>query len=203
MIFLPLSVFILQLFYWGFLKLKYFFKIFKESIIIVIFSSIMGLISGTLLSTNEKVLYAIPIILLLLPALNSLIGDFSIILISRLTTHLYIGTIPPKIQKTERLKKDFYGLLISVFISVLCLILLGYGIAIISKIKIVNPILIILAIIMTVTILFLLLFIVIFIYCIYLFKKGRDPNNFLIPFITSLVDLLSPLFLIIFIQTFI
>lgn len=163
----------------------------------------MGLISGTLLSTNSKVLYAIPIILLLLPALNSLIGDFSIILISRLTTHLYIGTIPPKIQKSERLKKDFYGLLISVFLSVLCLIVLGYGVAIIIKIKIVNPILIIFTIIMTVIILFLLLFVFIFIYSIYLFKKGRDPNNFLIPFTTSLVDFLSPFCLILIIQIFI
>ncbi|KKM78703.1 hypothetical protein LCGC14_1357330 [marine sediment metagenome] len=163
----------------------------------------MGLISGTFLSTNIKVLKAIPIILLLLPALNSLIGDFSIILISRLTTHLYIGTIPPKIQKTERLKKDFYGLLLSVFISVLCLIVLGYGIAIISEIKIINPILIILTIIMTVIILFLLLFIFLFICSIYLFKKGKDPNNFLIPFCTSLIDFLSPLVLIMFIQIFI
>ena len=59
----------------------------------------------------------------------------------------------------KRLKKDFYGILISVFISVICLIALGYGIAIISKVEIVNPVLIILAIIMTVFILFLLLFI--------------------------------------------
>lgn len=166
-------------------------------------SSIMGLISGTFLSTNQKVLYALPIILLLLPALNSLIGDFAIILISRLTSHLYIGIIPPKIQKTERLKKDLYGLLISVFISVICLIIIGYIIALISKIKIVNPVLVILVIIMTVIILFLFLFIFLFMYCIYLFKKGRDPNNFLIPFVTSLIDLLSPFCLILFIQIFI
>ena len=81
--------------------MKYFMKIFKESLIIVILSSLMGILSGTLLSTNEEILYILPIILLILPALNSLIGDISTVLISRLTTHLYIGTIPPKIQKSE------------------------------------------------------------------------------------------------------
>ncbi|MBY8986549.1 MAG: hypothetical protein KGD65_15870, partial [Candidatus Lokiarchaeota archaeon] len=64
-------------------------KIFKESIIIVIISSLLGLISGTLLSFNEDLLYTVPVMLLMLPALNSLIGDISTVLVSRLTTHLY------------------------------------------------------------------------------------------------------------------
>ena len=69
--------------------MDYFKKIFKESIIIVIISSILGLISGTILSENQDVLYSFPIILLILPSLNSLIGDISTVLISRLTSHLY------------------------------------------------------------------------------------------------------------------
>jgi len=65
--------------------MEYFKKIFKESIIIVIISSFMGLISGTVLSSNERILYSFPIILLILPSLNSLIGDISTVLSSRLT----------------------------------------------------------------------------------------------------------------------
>jgi hypothetical protein len=56
----------------------------------------MGLFSGTLLSNNEEILYTFPIILLVLPSLNSLIGDISTVLISRLTSHLYLGTLSPK-----------------------------------------------------------------------------------------------------------
>ena len=91
-------------------------KIFKESIAIVIVSSLLGLFSGTILSTNEKILYTIPILLLILPALSSIVGDISTVLISRLTAHLYIGTIPPKIQKSKRLKEDFLGLIIITFL---------------------------------------------------------------------------------------
>jgi len=78
--------------------MDYFKKVFKESILIIIISSLMGLLSGTVLSINQRILYALPIILLILPALNSLVGDMSTVSVSRLTTHLYIGIIPPKLK---------------------------------------------------------------------------------------------------------
>ena len=183
--------------------MEYFKKIFKESIIIVIVSSFMGLISGTILSSNERILYSFPIILLILPSLNSLIGDISTVLSSRLTSHLYIGTIPPKIQKSDRLKEDFYGLLITILLSLIALIVLGYSMGIATGIEIVNPVLIIIILLITILLLFVSLFIFLFISAIYIFKQGKDPNNFLIPFVTSLADFLTPLFLIIFIQIFI
>ena len=183
--------------------MKYFWKIFKESIIIVIISSLMGLISGTLLSSNETLFYTVPIMLLVLPALNSLIGDISTVLVSRLTTHLYIGTLQPKIQKSERLKEDFYGLLITLLLSLGALIFLGYLVSVISGIEIVNPLLITLIMCITVLLIFAIMFLLAFVSAIVLFKRGMDPNNFLIPLITSLADFLTPLFLIIFIIIFI
>ncbi|MFW9874136.1 MAG: magnesium transporter [Candidatus Thorarchaeota archaeon] len=183
--------------------MKYLMKIFKESIIVVIISSLFGLFSGTILSSNEEILYTIPILLLILPALNSLIGDISTVLVSRLTTHLYIGTILPKIQKSKRLKEDFYGLLITLLLSLLFLIFLGYSIGIISGVKFVNPLIMILIITVTVLIIFLMMFILLFIGAIFLFKCGMDPTNFLIPFITSLADFLTPLFVILLIVIFI
>jgi len=163
----------------------------------------MGLVSGTLLSSNEEILYTIPIMLLLIPALNSLIGDMSTVLVSRLTTHLYIGTLPPQVRKSDRLKEDFYGLLITLLLSLTALLFLGYLVGVISGIRIVNPILMISIILLTVLIIFFVLFITLFIGAIFLFKRGMDPNNFLIPFVTSLADFLTPLFLILFMINFI
>ena len=183
--------------------MDYFKKVFKESIIIVVISSIMGLFSGTLLSINEKIIYAIPIILLILPSLNSLIGDISTVLVSRLTTHLYVGSIPPKFQKSERLIEDFIGLLITILLSLIVLIFLGYIIGITAGVNIINPFLIIFIIILTILSLFFCLFIFLLVSSIYLFNKGKDPSNILIPFVTSLADFLTPLLLIIFIIIFI
>jgi len=183
--------------------MKYFKKIFKESIIIVMISSILGLFSGIVLSNSEEILYAIPVILLILPALNSLIGDISIVLVSRLTTHLYIGDLSPKIEKSDRLKENFLGLLFTTLLSSLFLIILGFSIGLSTGIKYINPFIIILIIFMTVIIIFLLMFIILFISAIFLFNRGNDPNNLLIPFLTSFIDFLTPLMLIIFITIFI
>ncbi len=163
----------------------------------------MGLFSGTLLSNNKEILYTFPIILLVLPSLNSLIGDISTVLISRLTSHLYLGTLSPKIQVSDRLKQDFYGLLMTILLSLVALISLGYLFGIITGIEIVNPLLIISIIIITILILFGLMFVLLFISSIFIFKKGKDPNNFLIPMVTSLADFLTPMFIIILIQIFI
>ena len=183
--------------------MNYYLRIIKESIAIVILSSILGLFSGVLLSSNEAILYTIPIILLILPSLNSLIGDISTILVSRLTSNLYIGTIPPKVQKSERLKQDFFGLLITLLLSLAFLIVLGYALALSTGIKVFNPFLIIFVLLLTILLLFIIMFITMFISSIILFKRGNDPNNFLIPLLTSLADFLTPLFLIMFIIIFI
>ena len=108
--------------------MDYFKKIIKESVLIVIISSIMGLISGTFLSVNQQILYSFPIILLILPSLNSLIGDISTVLTSRLSSHLYLGNLPPKIQKNDVLRQDFYGLLITILLSLVALIIIGYAV---------------------------------------------------------------------------
>lgn len=163
----------------------------------------MGLFSGTLLSNNKEILYTFPIILLVLPSLNSLIGDISTVLISRLTSHLYLGTLSPKIQVSDRLKQDFYGLLMTILLSLVALISLGYLLGSATGIEIVNPLLIISIIIITILILFGLMFVLLFISSIFIFKKGKDPNNFLIPLVTSLADLLTPMLILIFIQIFI
>jgi len=162
----------------------------------------MGLISGSLLSINEDLLYTIPIMLLIIPALNSLIGDISTVLVSRLTTHLYIGTLPPKIQKSKRLIEDLYGLIITLLLSLISLLFIGYLVGIISGIRIVNPLLMIFVISITILLIFSIMFITLFIGAIFLFKRGKDPNNFLIPFVTSLADFLTPFFLILFLIMF-
>lgn len=182
--------------------MDYFKKILKESILIVMISSIIGLISGTFLSVNKEILYSFPIILLILPSLNSLIGDISTVLTSRLSSHLYLGNLSPKIQKSDVLRKDFYGLGITILLSLIALIIIGYAVGFATDIQIVNPLLIIAVIMLTIVILFGMIFILLFTSSIFLFRRGKDPNNFLIPLTTSLLDFLTPLLLILFIYLF-
>jgi len=183
--------------------MKYFKKILKESIIIIIITTLFGIFSGSVLSANEKILYTFPIILLILPSFNDLIGDISTILVNRLTTALYLGTIPAKIQKSEKLREDLLGLFFTILICLSFLIVIGYIIGYISNIQIINPFIIIFIIILTAIVNFSIMFTILLISSIFLFKRGKDPNNFLIPFITTLADFLTPSFLILFILIFI
>ncbi|MEJ2248697.1 MAG: magnesium transporter [Candidatus Lokiarchaeota archaeon] len=114
------------------------------------------------------------------PALNSLVGDISTVLVSRLTTHLYIGTISPKIETSDRLKQDFLGLFITIILSLTFLLIIGYCFALGTNVTIVNPLLISGVVILAILILFFTLFIFLFIASIFLFQRGKDPNNFLI-----------------------
>jgi len=183
--------------------MDYFQKIFKESLVVVMISSIMGLFTGTFLSFNNQILYSFPVILLILPSLNSLIGNIATVLISRLSSHLYIGNLSPKIQKSPVLKNDFYGLLITILLSLVALIIIGYAVGLATGIQIINPLLIITVIMLAILILFGSIFIFLFTSSIFLFRKGKDPNNYLIPLTTSLLDFLTPLLLIVLIYLFI
>jgi cation transporter-like permease len=88
-------------------------------------------------------------------------------------------------------------------LSLIALISLGYMLGSVTGIDIINPLLIISILSITVLILFGLMFVFLFMGSILIFRKGKDPNNFLIPMVTSLADFLTPLFIIILIQLFI
>ncbi len=94
-------------------------------------------------------------------------------------------------------------MLITLVLSLFALIFLGYLVSVTSGIQIVNPLVIFLIVCFTILLIFAIMFLLTFVSAIVLFKRGMDPNNFLIPLITSLADFLTPFFLIIFIIIFI
>ena len=110
--------------------------------------------SGIYLSNQYDLLNSIPIFIMVIPPLNACIGDLSTILISKFTTSLYIGTIPPKIQKSETLKNNFIALLITGFLSVIFLSLLSMIISPPNSLSIFNPIIYVFILLFTIIILY-------------------------------------------------
>jgi len=140
---------------------------------------------------------------MVIPPLNACLGDLSTILISKFTTFLYIGTIPPKFQKSVTLKNNFIALLTTGILSVLFLILLSIIISPPNSLSVLHPIMYVIILLFTIVVLFSVFFIICFISAIFLFKHGRDPNNIMIPTLTSLADLITPIILLIILQIFI
>jgi cation transporter-like permease len=167
--------------------------IVKESLKILIMASILSSIGGIgMESISSKLVVIIPLIILL-PALNDMVGDFGCIVSSKFTTMLYLGKVGSKWWKSRHLHTLFLVILFtsfitSVFIGVAASVIAywsGYslsfevflkvlGIAVLSNIILVS-------VIFTISI----------IGGLAIFRRNEDPNNFLIPITTSFADLFN------------
>ena len=164
--------------------------IIKESLKILILASILSSLGGVHLMSIQGNLISILPLLILLPALNGMIGGFGSIISSKFTSMLYLGTV----KNDWRHSKDVKDLLMTVlavalisgvYISVLALtmaIAKGFAFSFIIAVKVLTVTLI------SVVILIGIISIVSIVAGLYVFHKNEDPNNFLIPIATSVAD---------------
>ncbi len=166
-------------------------KIIKESVRVLIISSIIVTIGGISLKTVEdKLLTFIPF-LILLPALNKMLGDFGVIIVSRFTTMLYEKRIRKPLLHSHNLKhlfRDIFPIVIisAIYVPVLATFaatLQGFVFDLLFLIKIISGILIISVLLV------LLNFFVAVIGGLYVYHKKEDPDDLLIPITTSIADL--------------
>jgi len=165
--------------------------IIKESLKILILASILSSIGGIALhGAQDKIISVLPL-LILLPALNDMIGDFGTIISAKFTTMCYTGKIKENPFKSKYIKDLFLTVITVAFLAALYIGIIAYfmayskgfpytfglffrvvGVAVLSTIIIVS-----------------FIFVVSVILGIRICSKGEDPSNFLIPLTTSLADL--------------
>jgi len=92
-------------------------RILKESFGILILASILSSIGGIGLETVQEKIFLILPLLILLPALNGMVGNFGIIFSSRYTTLLYQKKLGKTRFMNKALKKHF---LLVLFVSIIC-----------------------------------------------------------------------------------
>ncbi len=170
------------------INLKY--RIIKESFRILILASIFSSIGGIAIkSVQEKIILVLPL-LIILPALNDMVGDFGIIIVSKFTTYLALRQIKRPLRKSHPLKHLYSVVLPVALISAIYLATLaslfaffrGYFININILIKILAIVLI------TTLFLILIIFLVSVIGGLYIHRKKLDPDDLLIPVTTSIAD---------------
>jgi len=171
-------------------------KILKESMKVLVFTSMISSAGGIGLSTIESKIITILPLLVLIPAMNNLIGSIGTITSSRFTSMLYTGKIKKKLWKSNGIKSLFGEISI---ISITLSLLIGffaYFVAWLNGFPY-NPKLLSL-VVMTALTLNIVLTIVIFLISIIagriIYSKKMDPDNFLIPITTSVADLFTLLF---------
>ena len=178
--------------------------IIKESIKILLFASILSSIGGLSLENIKSTFISIIPLVILLPTLNNLIGDYGIIFSSKFTTLLYEGKISKKSWLNKELRYLLFDLIVIAIITAVLSSLLaiaishfaGYSITpdLIEKVMLISLI--------DVIALVLILFFIGVAAGFYFYDKQEDPNNFLIPITTSIADLGNMLLLTLLIILF-
>lgn len=164
--------------------------IVKESAKILLLTSVVSSFGGLTLEHVKTAFISIVPLVILLPTLNDMIGDFGTITASRFSTMLHEGKAGGNPMKNRELQKLFVQILvlalftavlsasIALFISSFSWKALNAGVA--AKIF--------LMVIVDVMALVCLMFFISVIAGRYFFKRQEDPNNFLIPITTSISD---------------
>ncbi len=175
-------------------------KIIKESIPLLTICIGVEVLIGQILNTNQGIM-TMPIILTLIPVINGVGGNIGSILGARLASGLHTGIIGLDFKGNE-LRKNVTGTFVLGLITFctlgliiyLVLPVIGLDIAVIGFTKLM------LIVIGTGVLLILCLIGLSVISAVYSFKKGIDPDNSIMPIVTTSGDALGILCLFLMIS---
>ena len=168
-------------------------KIVKESAKILIIASIISGVGGVGFEALKLKIAALIPLVVMMPALNDMIGDFGTIISSKFTMLLYQKKIHKSWWNSYELG-DLFRIIASIalfaafylgVVSVAVAHFQGVPINIIEALKVIA-----IAFMSTATLVLVIFFLSI-ICGLWVYKKGEDPNNFLIPLTTSVADFSS------------
>ncbi len=172
--------------------MKLFWKIITESIYMLLVASLLSALGGFgIESVKQNILLLLPL-LILMPALNDMTGDYGTIIASRFTTMLYLKQIKVKrwwkSHSLHRMLIEIFiiGTFSAVYITVLASIIAWFKEFAMNWDMFQHILIIAIA---TTWLLILLLFVVCIIGGFYVYKKKHDPDNYLIPLATGIADL--------------
>lgn len=177
-------------------KHKLAYKIFRESIKILVVTSIINTLGGISLESIQDRLFVLLPFLILITPLNDFIGDLGTIMASKFTTYLYLGKITDRHWYHAPVMREL--MLKLMFIATFCGLYVSIGAFSIAAIKgfehgLLFSFFFLLRLVMgTLFTALLLLLILIFVTTIfgwYVYKKNQDPDNFLVPLTTSIADI--------------
>ncbi len=170
---------------------RHIWRIIHESTGILLIASVISMFGGIGLELmRTKLAFLVPLIILM-PALNDMIGDFGAIIASRFTLMLFEKEIHEKKWWRERPLHHLFmvilgiGILAAIYVAVLSYFIavakgFPFDLVMIQKVILISVIATILLV--------CILFAVSIIGGFYVYRKKHDPDNYLIPIATALAD---------------
>lgn len=184
--------------------MRIYWRIITESIGILILASVLSTIGGFGIESIKKDIFLLLPLLILMPALNDMVGDYGTIIASRFTTMLELGRIKEahwwRSHELHRMLGEvlIIGTFSAVYITVLASVIAWFKGFAMHWDAFQRILLIALS---TTWALIFVLFVVSVLGGFYVYKKKHDPDNYLIPLSTSLADLGSMLILAVLVRS--
>lgn len=166
-------------------------EIFKESVPVLTLTAAISIVSGLFLNNNEDVFKFLPGLLIIIPSFIAINGNISSVMTSRLSSALHMGLIKPNFRRTHLLMRNFYSM---VFISLVAFPVLGVFAGALNimfgggaEYMMIFPLITFAAGMSTA----LILIFVSMIFSYLTYRKGLDPDNVVIPLLTTIGDLVG------------
>jgi mgtE-like transporter len=165
--------------------------ILKESVPGLILATAIALGAGLILSINKEFISIIPGILIIIPSFNQMNGAISSVLSCRLSSALHLGLIRPKLHKTKTLTRNIISTYVIALVSFSVFGVIAWlfntSLSISTLTIVVFPVIVLLAGLITTIVLSILS--ILFSYLSY--SRGIDPDNWVIPLLTSMGDFMG------------
>lgn len=171
--------------------------IYRESIPVLIAAAVVGILSGGILINNSEFLLAFPFLLITLPPLIKVGGDMGGILAAKVSSSLHLGLLDGQFFRNRVTINSLYA---GFIMGLILLTLLGVSIYILSvSIGMSAEILLILEICLGVgTIQMSAIFTLTLVLAYLSYKYGLDPDNVIIPVITTFGDIVGIIAIVFF-----
>jgi len=166
-------------------------EMLKQSLPLLIFCGLGGIVAGSTLGVMTDLLESIPGLIVVIPAIIALRGNINTAFGSRLGSAYHLGVIDAENMWNNELKQNIIGSLVLSFLISIIIGILVYGTTILffdvnpDPLKLISIVL--LAGVISAIILTLMTIVIIFI----VFNRGYDPDNITGPALATFGDIVT------------
>ncbi len=163
-------------------------EVIEESLPVLTVCAAISIMSGMFLGNNQELLKALPGLLIIVPSFNAVNGNISSVMASRISSGLHMGLIKPRLHESGMLRTNVLAMTFVAAVSFLLLGLVAAGINSYAGIEMANFI-VFPSITFTAGILTVVMLMAGSIFTSYLiYRHGIDPDNVVVPILTTIGD---------------
>ena len=162
----------------------------KQSLPLLIFCGIGGILAGSTLGVMTSLLEQIPGLIVVIPAIIAMRGNISTAFGSRLGSAYHLGVIDADNMWNEELKQNIIGSLVLSFVISILIGILAYFSSVLLGVT--PDILMLITIVLLAGIVSAIILTIMTVVIIYLvFKRGYDPDNITGPALATFGDIVT------------